>query len=138
MKVRHSRYSRLKLTDAREALAMVHTIADDLAAEVARLAAVKVSQGDWARFLQKTAPMPTQDGRARRSRSPNWSSPVSAKALPSGSALERLFPDVLTRRAAEHIRAHATDPATDRPAGRRPRTRLVHHEPPQRTDQPLG
>ena len=42
--------------------------------------------------------------------------PVSAKALPSGSALERLFPDVLTRRAAEHIRAHATDPATDLPA----------------------
>ncbi len=65
MKVRHSRHSKLKLADAREALAMVHTIADDFAAEVARLSAVRVSDGDWARFLQEIAPVPTDDGRGR-------------------------------------------------------------------------
>ena len=64
IKVRHSRYSKLKLADAREALAMVHTIADDFAAEVARLTAVTVSDGDWAQFLDELAPLPSE-GRAR-------------------------------------------------------------------------
>jgi DNA primase len=39
----------------------------------------------------------------------------AAMALPSGSALEELFPDALTHRAAEHIRVHAADPAADLP-----------------------
>ena len=41
IKVRHSRHSQVKLADAREALALVHTIADDFAAEVAQLSAVQ-------------------------------------------------------------------------------------------------
>ncbi|MDQ3675385.1 MAG: hypothetical protein M3401_01065, partial [Actinomycetota bacterium] len=41
--------------------------------------------------------------------------PASAAALPSGSALEHLFSDALARRAAEHIRAHTTDPAAELP-----------------------
>jgi DNA primase len=41
--------------------------------------------------------------------------PEAATALPSGPALAELFPDALTRRAAEHIRAHAADPASDVP-----------------------
>ncbi|MDQ3678189.1 MAG: DUF932 domain-containing protein, partial [Actinomycetota bacterium] len=65
VKVRHSRYSQLKLADAREALAMVHTIADDFAAEVSRLTAVRVSDGDWAHFLDDIAPVPGDEGRAR-------------------------------------------------------------------------
>lgn len=65
IKVRHSRYSQLKLADAREALAMVHTIADDFAAEVSRLTAVRVSDGDWARFLEEIAPIPVDCGRSR-------------------------------------------------------------------------
>jgi phage/plasmid-like protein (TIGR03299 family) len=65
LKVRHSRHSHVKLADAREALALVHTIADDFAAEVARLTAVKVSDGDWARFLNELAPLPDASGRAR-------------------------------------------------------------------------
>ncbi|MBW3609652.1 MAG: DUF945 domain-containing protein [Actinobacteria bacterium] len=65
IKVRHSRHSRLKLADARQALALVHTIADDFAAEVAQLTSVAVSDGDWARFLDELAPLPFEEGRAR-------------------------------------------------------------------------
>ena len=41
--------------------------------------------------------------------------PEIAAGLPSGKALARLFPDALQRRAAEHIRAHADDPAAGLP-----------------------
>jgi hypothetical protein len=41
--------------------------------------------------------------------------PRAAAALPSGQALAHLFPDALTRRAAEHIRTHAADPAAALP-----------------------
>ncbi len=65
MKVRHSRHSQVRLADAREALALVHTIADDFAAEVATLTSIKVSDGDWSRFLDEIAPVPEADGRGR-------------------------------------------------------------------------
>jgi phage/plasmid-like protein (TIGR03299 family) len=65
IKVRHSRHSQVKLADAREALALVHTIAEDFAAEVAGLTSVAVSDGDWARFLNELAPLPAQEGRAQ-------------------------------------------------------------------------
>jgi phage/plasmid-like protein (TIGR03299 family) len=65
VKVRHSRHSKLKLADAREALAMVHTIADHFAAEVARLTAVKVSEGDWNRLLEQLAPLPLDSVRGK-------------------------------------------------------------------------
>lgn len=65
VKVRHSRYSKLRLVHAREALALVHTIADDFAAEVSRLTAVHVSEEDWARFLEEIAPVPPDSGRGR-------------------------------------------------------------------------
>ena len=41
--------------------------------------------------------------------------PKIAAGLPSGEALVRLFPDALQRRAAEHIRVHAHDPAAGLP-----------------------
>jgi phage/plasmid-like protein (TIGR03299 family) len=56
VKVKHSRYSQLRITEAREALAMVHTLADDFAAEVATLCAVEVSAAQWQRFLDVTVP----------------------------------------------------------------------------------
>jgi len=40
----------------------------------------------------------------------------AAAALPSGAQLETLFPDELARRAAEHIRSHASTPTADLPA----------------------
>jgi phage/plasmid-like protein (TIGR03299 family) len=50
-KVKHSRYSHAQLAPAREALAMVHTIAEEFAAEVARLCATPVTETQWRRFL---------------------------------------------------------------------------------------
>ena len=41
--------------------------------------------------------------------------PEVAAGLPTGDALIRLFPDVLQRRAAEHIRTHAHEPAAGLP-----------------------
>ena len=50
-KVKHSRHSHAQLAPAREALAMVHTLADDFAREVAELCAITVTDQQWSRFL---------------------------------------------------------------------------------------
>ena len=55
-KVKHSRYSHAKLADARAALAMVHTLADDFAHEVATLCATTVTPAQWHRFLDAHVP----------------------------------------------------------------------------------
>ena len=51
-KVKHSRHSHAQLAPARKALAMVHTIADEFAKEVAELCGTSVSLQQWERFLQ--------------------------------------------------------------------------------------
>jgi len=55
-KVKHTGHSRAQLGPARQALAMVHTLAQDFAAEVAELCAVQVSGPQWRRFLDTHAP----------------------------------------------------------------------------------
>lgn len=65
LKVRHTRNSLGRLTEAREVLGIVHTIADDFAAQVAQLTAVKVSDADWDRFVGSLAPLPDREGRSR-------------------------------------------------------------------------
>ena len=55
-KVKHSRYSVARLAEAREALAMVHTLADDFAAEVAKLCATPVTTTQWQQFLDLSVP----------------------------------------------------------------------------------
>jgi phage/plasmid-like protein (TIGR03299 family) len=55
-KVRHSRYSHAKLADARAALEMVHTIADDFMEEVAQLCATPVNTTQWEKFLDAHVP----------------------------------------------------------------------------------
>jgi phage/plasmid-like protein (TIGR03299 family) len=67
IKVRHSRHSRLRLGKAREALEIVHTIADDFAAQVARLTATTVTDRQWAKFLDAHVELPA-DGAPSRSR----------------------------------------------------------------------
>jgi phage/plasmid-like protein (TIGR03299 family) len=56
-KVKHSRHSRAQLAAAHEALAMIHTIADDFAREVAAMCATPVSEGQWSAFLDAYVPM---------------------------------------------------------------------------------
>lgn len=65
VKVKHSRNSLGRLVEARQALGIVHTIADDFAHQVAELTAIRVSDGDWRRFLDSLVPMPEEAGRSR-------------------------------------------------------------------------
>jgi len=55
-KVKHSRHSRTQLAPARQALALVHTLGDEFAAEVAQLCAITVTPGQWQRFLDTQVP----------------------------------------------------------------------------------
>jgi phage/plasmid-like protein (TIGR03299 family) len=55
-KFRHSRYEKLGLLSARQALEVVYTTADAFAAEVARLCAVPVSEAQWSGFLDVWVP----------------------------------------------------------------------------------
>ncbi len=64
-KLRHSKYSNLKLNDARKALEIVHTMAEDFAAEVAALTAVKVDRGHFSRVLDALIPVPKDEGRGQ-------------------------------------------------------------------------
>jgi len=56
VKVKHSRNSGLQLAPARQALALVHTLGDEFAAEVARLCATTVTPSQWQRFLDVQVP----------------------------------------------------------------------------------
>ncbi len=57
IKIKHSRYSKIKLATARDALAMVHTLADDFGAEVASLCATEVTRAQFAEFVAIVAPV---------------------------------------------------------------------------------
>ncbi len=61
-KVRHSRYSAAQLAPAREALAMIHTVTDEFAAEVATLCATPVHEDQWQRFLDLYVPRQAPSG----------------------------------------------------------------------------
>lgn len=67
-KVRHSRYSDMKLTEAREALAIVHTMADAFSAEVARLTAIKMTPVQWGKSLDILAPLTDEKGEPKTGR----------------------------------------------------------------------
>jgi len=56
VKVKHSRNSRAQLAPARQALQMVHSLADDFAQEVARLCQVEVTPSQWEAFLDTHIP----------------------------------------------------------------------------------
>jgi phage/plasmid-like protein (TIGR03299 family) len=57
IKIKHTRNSELKLADAREALAMVHDIGDDVSAEIKALCEIEVSDADWFEFLDAYVPL---------------------------------------------------------------------------------
>ncbi len=64
-KIKHSKSSTLKLAKARDALAIVHTVADDFAAEVKALCETTVSDRAWRVFLDAHTPLPAEGkGRA--------------------------------------------------------------------------
>ncbi|MEU8635207.1 DUF932 domain-containing protein [Amycolatopsis sp. NPDC048633] len=61
----HKRNSNLQLLNAREALQIVHTVADDFAAEVKKLCQTTVTDRAWNAFLDAHTPIPEQPGRGR-------------------------------------------------------------------------
>lgn len=64
-RLKHTRYSPLKIADARDALAIVFETADVFAAEVARLTAITVSDEEWKKVLDLMNPIPEKEGRGR-------------------------------------------------------------------------
>ncbi len=71
VKVKHSRNSLAQLAPARHALAMVHTLAADFAAEIAALCATPVSPAQWGGFLDRHVPRTD----------PSTSRPLEGRAL---------------------------------------------------------
>jgi len=65
IKIKHSRYSNLRLGEARDALAIVHTVADDFAKQVADLCAETVTDKQFDQFLNALAPIPGEEGRGK-------------------------------------------------------------------------
>jgi phage/plasmid-like protein (TIGR03299 family) len=68
-KVRHSKHSHARIADAREALAMVHTLGEEFAAEIANLCATPVSPAQWAAFLNIAVPLTDPTGQPLSTRS---------------------------------------------------------------------
>lgn len=62
IKVRHSRYSDVKLASVKDALGMMHTLPDDFSQQVAKLTAIKVDSNAWERVLKRLAPIPDLEG----------------------------------------------------------------------------
>jgi len=56
-KLKHTKYSGYKIHDARQALSIVHSMAEDFAAEVAKLTATKVSDEQFLKHLQFMVPI---------------------------------------------------------------------------------
>ncbi len=65
-KVKHTKYSGFKITNAREALAVVHTMSEDFTEEVANLTAWKVSDADFLRLLDVMVPVPEGEDASKR------------------------------------------------------------------------
>jgi phage/plasmid-like protein (TIGR03299 family) len=63
-KVKHSRNSLSRIGEARDALGIIYSVADEFAAQVAQLSSITVSDAQWDAFLNAHAPMPADKGRS--------------------------------------------------------------------------
>jgi phage/plasmid-like protein (TIGR03299 family) len=57
LKIKHSRYSKLRINEARDALQMVHQVAENFEAEVKALCEVTVTEKQWSKFLDAHVPL---------------------------------------------------------------------------------
>lgn len=83
-KVKHSRHSHARLAEARDALAMIGTLADEFAREVAQLCATTVTSTQWSTFLDHHVPQQDTTGQPLKGR-------TLTMALKKRAALERLY-----------------------------------------------
>ena len=65
VKVKHSKYSNLKIGTAREALALVHETAEQFTEQVRALTEQAVTDKQWFSFLDEIAPLPEEEGRGK-------------------------------------------------------------------------
>lgn len=65
IKVMHSKYSHMKIMDARDALAIIHTSADVMSAEIKAMCEQAVTEAEWSKFLDAYVPVPEDKGRGR-------------------------------------------------------------------------
>jgi phage/plasmid-like protein (TIGR03299 family) len=57
LKIKHSKYSKLRIAEARDALAMIHSVAEDFQAEVAALCRIDVTDKAWQKFVEAHVPL---------------------------------------------------------------------------------
>lgn len=62
VKVKHSKNSKLRLVEARDALQVVHQVADAFAEEVKELCALDVTAKQWAKFIDTVSPLEDANG----------------------------------------------------------------------------
>ncbi|MFE7423424.1 DUF932 domain-containing protein [Rhodococcus sp. NPDC057529] len=65
VKIRHSRYSGLRIEQARQALSLVEETADEFTDTLRHLSSTTVTDRQWFAFLDAWHPMPEEAGRAR-------------------------------------------------------------------------
>lgn len=65
IKIMHSKYSHMKLIDARSALQIIHTSADLMSAEIKALCEQAVTEAEWSKFLDAYVPVPEDKGRGK-------------------------------------------------------------------------
>lgn len=65
VKVKHSRYSSLKLDSARSALEIIFASEQAFSQEVAELCAIPVTEVQWSEILESFVPVPAEEGRGR-------------------------------------------------------------------------
>ena len=64
-RLKHTKNSGLRLAEAREALNIIYSTADDFTAQVNMLTSTKVSEAQWAKVLNALNPIPEEDGRGQ-------------------------------------------------------------------------
>lgn len=64
-KVKHSKYSKAKIADARDALAIIHNVGDEFEAQVKALCETEVTDKQWSAFVTQHFPLPTDEKNKR-------------------------------------------------------------------------
>ncbi|MEZ0076246.1 DUF932 domain-containing protein [Planotetraspora sp. GP83] len=65
VKIKHSRHSKFRLAEARDALNIVYALAEEFSESVRDLCRTSVNRWQWDAFLDAHVPMPDQPGRSR-------------------------------------------------------------------------
>ena len=65
VKVKHTRYSHLRLTDAQQALGLITETAEDFSATIAALCEQEVTKAQFGKVLDVLIPRPSDEGRAQ-------------------------------------------------------------------------